>query len=147
MTGRRRERGMSIVVAIFLIVVIASLAAFAVTTGTATRESANLGLQADRALAAARAGTEWAAYRALTLSQCAQGGALQPGTVTNFALTQGALNGFNVRVTVLARTDHTVLGVTYFVCDVESFAQWSRFGAADYASRTVTARFSNFPIP
>jgi MSHA biogenesis protein MshP len=136
---RRRQRGMSLVVAIFLIVVIASLAAFAVTAGTATRESANLGLQADRAIAAARAGTEWAAYRALVQNQCVQ------GTVTNFNLTQGALRGFRVRVTVLARTGHTVAGLPYFVCDVESFAQWSNFGAADYASRTVTARFSNFP--
>jgi MSHA biogenesis protein MshP len=145
MNGRlHRQRGMSILVAVFLIVVVASLAAFAVTAGTARRASANLGLQADRALAAARAGTEWAAYRALGQSQCAQGGTLQAGTVTNFALTQGALNGFKVRVTVLARTDHTVSGVQYFVCDVESFAQWSNFGAADYASRTITARFSNF---
>ena len=139
MTRRRTQGGMSILVAIFLIVIIASLAAFAVTAGTATRESANLGLQADRALAAARAGTEWAAYRALVQNQCAQ------GTVTNFNLVQGSLNGFRVRVTVLARTDHTVLGVQYFVCDVESFSQWSNFGAADYASRMITARFSNFP--
>jgi MSHA biogenesis protein MshP len=139
MTARRRQRGMSLVVAIFLVVVIASLAAFAVTAGTATRESANLGLQADRALAAARAGTEWAAYRALVQNACVQ------GTVTTFNLTQGALSGFRVRVTVTARTDHTEAGVPYFVCDVDSFAQWSNFGAADYASRTVTARFSNAP--
>jgi MSHA biogenesis protein MshP len=139
MMRRRRQGGMTILMAIFLIVVIASLAAFAVTAGTATRETANLGLQQDRALAAARAGTEWAAYRALAQGQCAQ------GTVTSFNLTQGALNGFRVRVTVLARTDHTVAGVQYYVCDVESFAQWSNFGAADYASRTVTKRLSNFP--
>lgn len=136
---RGRQSGMSLVVAIFLIVVIASLAAFAVTAGTATRESTNLGLQADRALAAARAGTEWAAYRALVQLQCVQ------GTVTNFNLTQGSLRGFRVRVTVTARTNHVLGGVTYFVCDVDSFAQWSNFGAADYASRTVSARFSNAP--
>jgi MSHA biogenesis protein MshP len=136
---RRAQRGMSLVVAIFLIVVIASLAAFAVTAGTATRESANLGLQADRALAAARAGTEWAAYRALVQNVCVQ------GAVTAFNLTQGSLNGFRVRVTVTARTNHAEAGVPYFVCDVDSFAQWSNFGAADYASRTVSARFTNAP--
>ena len=139
MTRCRSQRGMSLVVAIFLISVIASLAAFAVTTGTATRETRNLGLQADRALAAARAGTEWAAYRTLVQNQCTA------GTVTNFNLTQGALRGFRVRVTVLARAGHVVTGIPYIVCDVESFAQWSNFGAADYASRTLTARFSNAP--
>jgi len=127
---------MSLVVAIFLIVVIASLAAFAVTAGTATRESANLGLQADRALDAARAGTEWGAYRALVQNQCA--------ATTTFNLTQAALRGFRVTVRCL-RSNHTEGAVTYAVWDVESFAQWSNFGAADYASRTVTARYSNAP--
>jgi MSHA biogenesis protein MshP len=139
MNLRRHQRGMSLVVAIFLIVVIASLAAFAVTAGTSTRESANLGVQADRALSAARAGTEWAAYRALVQSVCVQ------GTVTAFNLTQGALNGFKVTVTITARTNHLEAGIPYFVCDVDSFAQWSKFGAADYASRRISARFSNAP--
>ena len=65
MSHRRRQRGMSLVVAIFLITVIASLAAFAVTMGTATRETSNLQLQADRAQAAAHAGIEWGPYQAL----------------------------------------------------------------------------------
>lgn len=136
--GRRRERGSSIVVAIFLIVVIASLAAFAVNAGTSRQATTNLALQADRALAAARAGTEWAGYRA-SIGSCVQ------GSVTNFNLTQGALNGFRVTVTVTARTNHTSAGVTYYVCDVDSFAQRGNFGAADYASRRISARFSNAP--
>jgi MSHA biogenesis protein MshP len=124
------------IVAIFLIVVIASLAAFAVTTGTATRESANLGLQADRALDAARAGVEWGAYRALVQNQCA--------ATTPFNLTQAALRGFRVTVRCV-RTNHTEGATTYAVWDIESFAQWSNFGAADYASRTVVGRYSNAP--
>jgi len=138
--AHRRQRGTSLVVAIFLIVVIASLSAFAVTAGTSTRASANLALQSDRAAAAARAGTEWAAYRALRQNSCVQ------NTVTTFNLTQGALNGFRVTVTVTARTDHTVPpGLTYFVCDVDSFAQRGNFGSAEYVSRRLTARFSNAP--
>jgi MSHA biogenesis protein MshP len=136
----RRERGTSLVVAIFLIVVIAALSAFAVTAGTSTRASANLALQADRALAAARAGTEWAAYRALRQNVC------NVGTAPPFTINQGALRGFRVTVTVTDRTDHTVPpGLTYFVCDVSSFAQRGNFGEADYASRTVIGRFSNAP--
>lgn len=133
---RRRQRGMSMVVAIFLIVVIASLAAFAVTAGTATRESANLGLQADRALDAARAGTEWGAYRALVQNSCVAS--------TPFNLTQAALRGFRVTVRCV-RTNHTEGATMYAVWDIESFAQWSNFGAADYASRTVSVRVSNAP--
>lgn len=134
---RSRQRGMSLVVAIFLITVIASLTAFAVTIGTATRESANLQLQSDRALAAARAGSEWGAYRALINNNCA---ANPP-----FNLTQAALRGF--RVTVLCtRTTHTEGALpAYFVFDIESTAQWGNFGAANYAYRRVTKRVSTAP--
>lgn len=122
-----RQRGMSLVVAIFLITVIASLAAFAVTVGTATREGENLQLQADRALAAARAGAEWAAYRAVVNNSCAAS--------TTFNLTQAALRGFRVTVTCTARSLAPTL-----VYDIDSFAQWSNFGASNYASRRVVTR-------
>lgn len=127
-----RQRGMSLVVAIFLITVIASLAAFAVTVGTATRESENLQLQSDRALAAARAGAEWAAHRALRQGICPGPG---PGNTTVFPFTEGALIGFRVTVTC------TPLGpAPNTVFDIDSFAQWSNFGASNYASRRLVRR-------
>jgi MSHA biogenesis protein MshP len=130
MTRGSRERGMSLVVAIFLITVIASLAAFAVTIGTATRESENLQLQADRALAAARAGVEWGAFRALVQTSC-------PGSnnPTVFNLNQAALRGFRVTVTC----QRLSIGATE-TFEIVSFAQWSNFGAANYAYRRVVRR-------
>lgn len=122
---------MSLVVAIFLVVVIASLSAFAVTTGTATRQSTNLQLQADRALAAARAGAEWGAYRTLVQSAC-------PGA-TNVPMNAGAIRGFQVTVTCLANTNHG----TYRVADIQSVARWGVFGSPDYAYRSITVRYSN----
>lgn len=133
----RSQRGMSIVVAIFLIVVIASLSAFAVSVGDATGRSTSLHLQADRALAAARAGSEWAAYQALVQNQCA------PGSTT-LNLDQGALRGFRVTVTC-RRSNHNEGATNYSVFDVSSFAQSGNFGDVDYASRTVVSRFSNAP--
>ena len=50
----RLQRGASLVVAIFVVVIIAALAAFAVASSRATRDANNLQLLADRALAAAR---------------------------------------------------------------------------------------------
>jgi len=125
-----RQRGMSLVVAIFLITVIASLAAFAVTVGTATRESENLQLQADRAMAAARAGAEWAAFRALRQTSCPG-----IGSPTMFNLNEGALRGFRVTVTCDPRGP-----APNTVYDIDSFAQWSNFGAPNYASRRLTKR-------
>jgi len=125
---------MSLVVAIFLITIIASLAAFAVTVGTATRESENLQLQTDRAIAAAHAGMEWAEYRAKVVHVCPNGA---------FALTQGALRGYRVTVTTVTTSGPHIEGaLSYRVCNVTSFAQWSNFGAANYASHTLDARLT-----
>ncbi|HEV7608415.1 MAG TPA: hypothetical protein VGO61_13815 [Steroidobacteraceae bacterium] len=123
-----RQRGMSMVVAIFLITVIASLAAFAVTVGTATHDSENLQLQADRAMAAARAGAEWGAYRALVNTNCIANPA--------FNFTEAALRGF--RVTVICTQVGSALHPVY---EINSFAQRNNFGAAEYASSRVIKRF------
>jgi hypothetical protein len=132
-----RQRGMSLVVAIFLITVVASLSAFAVTVGTATSESENLQLQADRAMAAARAGMQWAAHRARVAQVCPAGA---------FNLTEGALRGFRVTVTCVSNTGpHMEGAVAYRVFNVRSFAQWGNFGSASYASRTIDARFNTAP--
>jgi MSHA biogenesis protein MshP len=127
---------MSLVVALFIVVVLGLLAAFAVSIGTSQRESANLRLASDRAAQAARAGTEWAGTRALVNNSCAAGSVLN--------LAQGALNGFRVTVTCSA-SSHVEGAVSYRVYDVTSFAQYGRFGAAGYASKTLTARFTNAP--
>lgn len=131
-----RQRGMSLVVALFIVVVLGLLAAFAVSIGTSQRETATLRLAADRATQAARAGTEWAGTRALVNNACAA------STVLN--LNQGALNGFRVTVTCSA-TNHSEGAVNYRMFDVRSFAQYGRFGAAGYVSKTLAARFTNAP--
>lgn len=130
------QRGMSMVVALFLIVVVASLTAFAVNIGTSQSEQTNLKLLSDRALEAARAGTEWAAYRAVVTNTCPASAALN--------LTQGALNGFAVTVTCSASA-HTEGALNYNVYNVTSFAQYGRFGAPTYASKTISARYTNAP--
>jgi MSHA biogenesis protein MshP len=133
---RCAQRGMSLVVAIFLIVVIASLSALAVSLGTAAGASTNLQLQADRALAAARAGLEWGAYRALVQNSCAA------STVLN--LHQAALNGFRITVSC-TRANHNEGSLNYAIFDLVSFAQSGTFGDRDYASRRLVSRYSNAP--
>jgi MSHA biogenesis protein MshP len=125
---RHRQAGVSLIVALFLIVVVALLAAFAVSIGTSQREQTNLQLAADRAAQAAHAGVEWAATRALVNNSCV-------GSTLN--LTQGALNGYTVTITC-SRTNHAVGTPSY---DITSFAQYGRFGAAGYVSKMMTARF------
>jgi MSHA biogenesis protein MshP len=129
----RRQRGMSILVALFVIVVVALLAAFAVTVGGAQRQAQTTSLQANRAMAAARTGIEWGFYRA-------RGGWCNgPGQLQNLALNEGALRGFTVRVTCDGY-QHTA-GTTYFSFDISATASYGTYGSVDFASRTVSERY------
>lgn len=124
-----RQRGVSLVAAIFVVVVVASLSAFAVSTTRATRASNDLQLLSDRALAAARAGAEWGAFRALSQATCS---AAQPLT-----LTQGALAGFSVLVDC-ARTQPEG---TYWVVDIVSEARRGNYGSPDFVYRRIVTRY------
>lgn len=131
----RRQQGFSLISALFLIVVLAALGSFAVRSSVAQQHTVSIGLQGNRALQAARAGVEWAAWRALSASTCANGA---------LNLNEAALNGFRVTVTCTP-TDHAEGGSTYQVYAVDSFAQYGTYGTPDYVSRRVQASFTNAP--
>jgi MSHA biogenesis protein MshP len=87
-------RGFALVPALFLVVVLGALALVAVRVGNGQQHAVTMGLQQARALAAARAGVEWGAYRALAPSPnvplCASS--------TTLNLNEAALSGFTVVV-------------------------------------------------
>lgn len=88
----RAQRGIGLVTAIFLIVVIAGLAAAMVTVFTGQQASSGLDQQGTRAYQAARTGIEWGLFRArMNPSNCAAS--------TSFALpATSILAGFTVTV-------------------------------------------------
>ncbi|PWB40023.1 MAG: agglutinin biogenesis protein MshP [Rhodocyclales bacterium] len=97
-----RQRGFSIITAIFLIVVLAAFGAFAVSMFRVQQASAALDELGSRAYQAAQAGIEWGAWQVLR----------GPGTCAaatgNLALP-GSLSGFTATVTC-ASTSHTEAG-------------------------------------
>jgi MSHA biogenesis protein MshP len=60
-----RQRGFTLVSAIFLLVVIAALGTFAVTISTTQHQTSTLDIQGARAYQAARAGVEWGIFQVL----------------------------------------------------------------------------------
>jgi MSHA biogenesis protein MshP len=90
-----RQRGVGLVTAIFLLVVIAGLAAAMVTVFTAQQTGSQLDQQGTRAYQAARAGIEWGLFRARQAGSCED-----PSTSTStFALPAASnLAGFTVTV-------------------------------------------------
>jgi MSHA biogenesis protein MshP len=121
----RRQRGISLVAAIFIIVIIAMLSTFAVSVASATHETAGEQLLRDRARAAARSGVQWGVYRARVQGSCLNSVVLP--------LTQGALRGY--RVTVNCVRNGTIV-------DITATAQHGNFGSADYAWHRLVSRFN-----
>ena len=68
---RERQRGVGLVAAIFLLIVIGGLIAFLLRLSGLQHSTAALDVQGARAFQSARAGIEWGVYRALRDSSCA----------------------------------------------------------------------------
>jgi len=130
-----RQRGFALVVAIFLIVVLASLGLYIVRISGMQHQTVNVALLGARAMQAAQTGVEWAAFQALDSAAC---------TTTTLNLTEGGLNGFDVEVTC-ASSSHTETSNTYnvFVIDVEARA--GVYGNPDYVSRRMQASLTDAP--
>ena len=88
---RNGQAGFTLASAIFLIVALAALGAFAVTVSGLNQSSSALDLQGARAYQAARAGIEWGAYQ--TLQNSAGAFATACNTATYAAPTSQSLSG------------------------------------------------------
>ncbi|MDZ7642984.1 MAG: hypothetical protein U5K76_01365 [Woeseiaceae bacterium] len=125
--GTARQRGFSLVPALFLLIVLAALGAVAVRLTAVQQQTTVLAIQGARAYAAARAGVEQAVYDALVNGNCG-------GTTLNLA--EGGLAGFVVEVGC-ASTVHAEGASTTTVYTIEAFAQAGAYGTPDYVSRRL----------
>ena len=90
----RREAGVGLVTAIFLLVVLAGLGVAMVSLFNSQQASSNLDLQGARAYQAARAGLEWGLFRQMRSNSCSAD--------ARFALPAGTtLSGFTVVVSCI----------------------------------------------
>ena len=131
---RASSRGFSLVAALFLIVVVAALGAFAVRIGAGQQQTVNLALLSARALSAANSGIEFGANRALAGS-CA---------AATLNLTEAGLAGFTVTVTC-SQAAHTENNIGINVYRIGATAIAGTYGTPDYVSRYVYATFTSVP--
>lgn len=123
----RAQRGGALVVALFLIVTLAALAAVAVRLTAVQQQTVNVALLSERAFFAAQAGIQWAAHRALNAGTCA---------TASVTLSEAGLNGFTVSVSC-SSTTHAEAAATTTVYRLEAFARAGVYGSPDYVSRRV----------
>jgi len=134
--ARRAARGFSLLVTLFVILVLAALATFAVRIGATQAQSVDFGLLNARARAAAASGIEYGTNRALHAASCA------PSTTLN--LTAVGLKGFSVTVTCTAST-HMVSGTNYQAYLLTAAAQRGTYGSPDFVQASETRSVNNAP--
>jgi MSHA biogenesis protein MshP len=154
---RARAGGFAFVSAIFLLVILGMLAAFVVSLSANAAASGAAAVQGVRALEAARAGLEWAAYQLRDPSGTLAGGATNLPTCiaspTTLALP-GDLAAFNVQLTCTRYPD---LGATpnfheegdkrVALYVVVATASQGTAGGIDYVERRLEARIEKCKDP
>lgn len=139
MMSLSRQKGFSLVTAIFLLVVLASLGAFMVTIGGTQRTTTIAAIQGARAYQAASSGIEWAIPRLLA-----------PGTDctaitanSSYTLNVTGMNGFDVSVSCEGTT-HTEAGPpgNVKIYSITSVATFGTYGSPDFVRRRITATIS-----
>lgn len=136
---QRRQRGFSIVSAIFLLVVLSALGAFMLTFSTIQQTTSAQDLQGSKAYQAARAGMDWGAYQILRNSGAAYATGCR-GALTTQVLPAlgGTLAPFSVTVDCTAR-QYQEGANTVWIYQVTSTAIAGVLGQTNYVSRQLQA--------
>lgn len=137
----RRERGFSLVSAVFIITVLAILGTTMVILNVLQRETISTAVQGARAYHAARSGVEAALFLAVSASG--------PGTCgsSTYDLTAvTGLVGFNT-VAICSSTLHRERGTDYNVYVITSTATTGSFGSPEYIERVLQITATNASSP
>ncbi len=121
----RDNRGMSLVTALFVLVVLSAIGGYMILVAGVQSQTTVMALQGVRAYHAARSGLEWGIYHNLASGSCTTG----TFSVDGFVVTVGC-----------DATNFAEGGQNFNVYRVTSLAQWGSFGSADYVSRQLTAK-------
>lgn len=126
----RAHGGFALIAALFLIVVLAALGAFAVRINNAQQSGTDLELLGARARFAAQAAVEYAARRLEQANTC---NAVTPNP-------PALANNMNVTIACQQTSTHTVNGLTRNVYSLDVRATSGVYGAPDFVSRRVRVR-------
>lgn len=138
--SRERVRGFSLITAIFLLAVLASLGAVMMTFFTAQQQSSSLDVLGARAYQASRAGIEWGAYQIIqsSVAGVAFASACQTGPTSSQVALTNTLSGFNLNVQCSAAS-HVEGANTLWVYSVSSVAATGgAAGLPDYVERQMS---------
>lgn len=128
----RKQRGITLVGAIFVLVIVALLGQFLVSITGVQRQTGLLALQSARAYQAANAGIEWGIDRVVNAASCAASTNLSPN-----------INNFAVNVNCSQVGSYTEADNTVLIYRISSTSEYGSYGDPDYASRRLQTIIHN----
>ena len=132
------QTGFTLVTAIFLLVVVASLSVYMINFRSVQQQTLLYGVQGARAMSAARTGLEWGIYQAIKNEVC------PTSNLTFNTSGAGSLDTFGIEVTCTS-TEHDEGLVTVRTYQLTSSAEIGSFGTLDYVFRRLQASVSIQP--
>ncbi len=133
----RLSKGFTLLVALFLLVVLALLGTYMINFSAVQHTTLVYGVQGARAMQAARSGLEWGVYESIKNNNC-------PATTTFNTIGAGSLDNFNIQVEC-APSDHMESGTTITTYQLTSSADTGVYGTLDYVFRRIEATVSIQP--
>jgi MSHA biogenesis protein MshP len=143
MKSRVADRGFSLITALFALVVFSGLAAAMVALFGVQTQSTNLALLESRVYAAAQAGADYGAYRAVNCAY-GTGASIAPHTDT-LADTVFNSQGIGIRLQI-EWLPYTEGSNGYHIYTVDADAVHGAYGSPDYVARRVRITGSDFDV-
>jgi MSHA biogenesis protein MshP len=134
--NKQTSRGFLLPAAIFLLVILAALGAYALNISSTQQATSKQDIQGSRAYQAARAGLEWAIFQVLIPGTANLVNCPTPTTLT--------IEGFTVNVTCTQSIDYNEQGTdrTIRLFEITSRASFGVAGTIDYSERQLQATVS-----
>lgn len=136
-THAAKQHGMLLPVAVFLLVVLSAMGAFALRMSVLTQATLSQDLLGVQAFMAAKAANEWVSYQ---LYQPDAAG--DPAMQACPAINSLAINGFTVQISCSVQSFEDVVIEAVNVYRVVATASKGTVGTAEYIERQVTATLS-----
>lgn len=125
----KRQRGFSIVTAIFVLVVLGLLGGYMVRLSGVQLGTSNYALQGARAYLAAKAGIEWAVARIGNGGSCTDVNA-------QTAMTFTGINGFTVTMSCSSQS-YSEGNQNPVVYTIDALSQYGSYSSKDYVAREI----------
>ena len=144
----RKQAGISLISVIFILVVLASAAAFIINISALQQQSANLRLMETRAFFVAESGIEWAQLRIadLTEDDCNNDTVMLNMLIEKTKLEHyKGMSGFDLKVQCQGMSKHVHGGNAQYIYNIKSQGSFGFSGDRLYVSRVVTVQLPYTP--